>query len=100
MKLSLILKFDRLFFTPPGPPPLLKKYWNPLYLPKETTLGFFVKSIEYRNNTWLSINFVVKGRLQTSQLQRQPPVCGELSLMVVSAPSIAVLHKPFELVLK
>jgi len=40
-----------------------------------------------------------KGRLQTSQLQRQPPVCGELSLMVVSAPSIAVLHKPFELVL-
>eukprot|EP00088_Acartia_fossae_P068274 TRINITY_DN8624_c0_g1_i4.p1 TRINITY_DN8624_c0_g1~~TRINITY_DN8624_c0_g1_i4.p1 ORF type:complete len:436 (+),score=49.72 TRINITY_DN8624_c0_g1_i4:160-1308(+) len=41
-----------------------------------------------------------KGRLQTSQLQRQPPVSGELSVSVISAPSLAQIHKPFPLMLK
>jgi len=35
-----------------------------------------------------------KGRLQTSQLQRQPPISRELSLTVLSAPALALLSHP------
>jgi len=41
-----------------------------------------------------------KGRLQTSQLQRQLAMHGELGVSVVSVPSLAVLNKPFPLIIK
>lgn len=37
-----------------------------------------------------------KGRLQTSQLQRQPPSSGDIKVAVIAAPALALLYQPIQ----